>query len=179
MNLKNKLEKRNISLEELSGILTIPLHLLKEIADEEIDLEDCKYKYVKKLASFFGVSTDFLVYKEERFDIFRSNLHHELKNKGDIGIVEKILSNRLIDYYVFHEDYIKAMYLLATLDYLSKKNNIEICKNYNTMREKRFQDPIFMGKNLFGVEDLEEEKKKCIPEFLKYNIFEGDLYDAI
>jgi len=174
MQLKKELEKRNIDPEELASIISMPISLLNDILEENIELEDCAYKYLKGIANVLRISVDFLVYKYEMFQTFRNNLHHELKDKGDLALVYDILKGGSIDYYYYHEDYPKAFYLLALVDFLSKKHGIDLCTNYNEMRFQRLEEPFYIGDNVEG-----RSFENCIEEFKKYNIFEGDLYDAV
>ena len=74
-----------------------------------------------------------------------------------------------------HEDYLKALYLVATVDYISRKNNIPLCDKYSSVRGIQLEKPYYVGdSSLFGADE-----SKCIDEFLRFNIYEGDLYDAV
>ena len=73
-----------------------------------------------------------------------------------------------------HEDYLKAFYLVATVDFISRKNDIPLCDKYSSVRSIRLEQPYYVGdSSLFG-----PDKRECIDEFLHFNIYEGDLYDA-
>ncbi len=174
MNIKEYLNQNNISVRQMSLITAIPYSTLSDIVNERVKLEDCQYKTLKKIAVFLKVSIDDLVYQEEHFQTFRNNLHHELRLKGDVDVVLDILEEKRIDRHLLHQDMLKAMYLLSFIDYLSKKNNIPLCKEYKELRGKALDKPYYVG-------DQKESCKKdnCIEEFVNHNIFEGELYDAV
>ena len=74
-----------------------------------------------------------------------------------------------------HEDYLKALYLVATVDYVSRKNDIPLCDKYSDVRSIRLEKPYYVGDSAL----VGPARSKCIDEFLRFNIYEGDLYDAV
>lgn len=68
-----------------------------------------------------------------------------------------------------------AEHLVATVDYLSKKNDIPLCDKFSELRKIKLEQPYFVGDPSF----LRSSGEKCIDEYLRYNIYEGDLYDAV
>lgn len=89
-------------------------------------------------------------------------------------ILETIESDDVATY-MRHEDYLKALYLVATVDYLSKKNDIPLCDKYDSVRKVRLEQPYYVGDS----ELLDAPRENCLDEYLRYNIYEGDLYDAV
>ena len=52
---------------------------------------------------------------------------------------------------------------------------IPLCDKYSSVRGIRQKNPYYVGdSSLFG-----SDERNCIDEFLRFNIYEGDLYDAI
>ena len=175
MDIKAYLKEHNISVREMSLITAIPYSTLNDIVNGKVNLEECQYKTLKKIANFLKISIEDLVYEKEDFQTFRNNLHHDLMYCNDeIELVIEILEKRRIDYYMLHGDMLKGMYLLSFLDYLSKKNEIPLCKEYSELRKKTLEKPYYVG-----TQDGTNATERCIDEFVKHNIYEGDLYDAI
>lgn len=174
MNFEKELKKRNISIRTCSIESGIPYATLYPIIKEQIDIETCTYSTVARLASYLGYRPDEIVYKKEDFQTFRNNLHHRIKN-NEMEVILEILENDEISAYARHEDYLKALYLLATADYLSKKNSIPLCDKYDELRHTKLQKPYYVGDSVL----FNHDKKNCIDEFVKYNIYEGDLFDAV
>ncbi len=118
------------------------------------------------------------------FDNFRSNLCHYLKNIGDLDFIYSIIESDVITLFYEKQMYEEAIYTLAALDYVSKANKIPICTRYEPLRHLKFETVIFpkqaeivcrvMNNNSFK----EKLFKNANPEFLKYNIVEGDMRDV-
>lgn len=174
MNIKAYLKENKISVREMSMITSIPYSTLNDIVNNKVNLEECQYKTLKKIAVFLKVSIEDLVYEKEDFQTFRNKIHHDLKDNGEIETLLYILENRRIDYYMLHEDLLKAMYLISLLDYLSLKNQVPLCQEYAHIRKMSLKEPYYVGDRLNN-----QKYKNCIQEFVKHNIFEGDLYDAV
>ena len=174
MKIKVYLKENHISVREMAAVTSIPYSTLNDIVNEKVNLEECQYKTLKKIAVFLKISIDDLVYEKEDFQTFRNKLHHDLKCNNEIDVMLEILEKRRIDYYLLHQDMLKAMYLLSFLDYLSKKNQISLCQEYSELRSQSLREPYYVG------DRIETRKyENCIQEFVKHNIYEGDLYDAV
>ena len=174
MNFEKELKKRNISIRACSLQSGIPYATLYPIIKGQIDIGTCSYYTVSKLARFLGFRPDEIVYEKEDFQTFRNNLHHQIK-RNELELILEILEGDDVSAFLRHEDYLKAFYLVATADYLSKKNDIPLCDKFNNVRTLKLEHPYYVGDSAL----LRSSSEKCIDEFLKYNIFEGDLYDAI
>lgn len=174
MDIKAYLKDKKISVRAMSEVTGIPYSTLNDIVNNKVNLEECQYRTLKKIASFVGVSIDNLVYEKEDFQTFRNKLHHEIKCTDSVEIVLEILETRKIDYYLMHHDNLKALYMLSLLDYFSNQNKIPLCSEYSELRMQKLEKPYYVGdKTRFVKYD------NCIDEFVKHNIYEGDLYDAV
>ena len=111
------------------------------------------------------------------FTIFRDNLHHMLK-ESELETMLFIIKENLIPGYWDKEEPLKALYTIALLDYLCKKHGMKIAGDYDKYRNFRLSKPFYVQSpasiELYGIDEDE-----CIDEFKKYNIYEGDLYDAV
>ena len=71
------------------------------------------------------------------------------------------------------------------LDILSKKYDVPLYNRYDFYRKQKLANPLY-PKDVIYKDKLMPELKyrerilnECNPEFLKYNIVEGDIYDVI
>ena len=115
------------------------------------------------------------------FETFKSNVCHLLHDRGDIEFIRIILKERVINQLVENKLTGYSLYVLAMLDYISKENDIELCTAYDELRKLKLPELVIpvsiqLGMDLFEDDDIfQEAYKKAIPEFLKYNIMEGDI----
>ena len=61
------------------------------------------------------------------FDVFKSNVCHMVKDKGDLDFIIELLQADDIRTYWNQKQYFEALYLLAMHDYLSRINEIPLC----------------------------------------------------
>ena len=108
------------------------------------------------------------------FQTFRNNLHHDIK-RNELQTILEIIKRDDVEYYRKNSDYIRMFYLVATIDYISKKYSIPLCNKYDEIRKMKLEEPLFVG----DAKLLGKKKEAGIEEFAKYNIIEGDLYDAV
>lgn len=174
MNFENELKKRNTNIKACSIQSGIPYATLYPIIKGRVDIGTCSYYTVARLARFLGYRPDEIVYVKEDFQTFRNDLHHRIKT-NELECILKIIESDDVATYMRHEDYLKALYLVATVDHISRKNDIPLCDKYSSVRNIRLKQPYYVGdSSLFG-----PDKQDCIDEFLRFNIYEGDLYDAV
>lgn len=115
------------------------------------------------------------------FELFKSNVCHSVKLKGDIDfLIDTLQLDEIRNYYNL-KWYPEAFYLLAMVDYLSRLNNIELCVNYNDIRCQKLNNLLFpkgvlLSDCIFNTNSYKEEAlKNAIPEFLHFNIVEGEI----
>jgi len=77
------------------------------------------------------------------FDVFKSNICHQVKDLGDIPFITELLQSNQIRKLYEKKWYPESLYLLAMPDYLSRENNVPICKNYNDLRSCKLQKLVF------------------------------------
>ena len=174
MDFVVELQKQKMNIRTCSMKSGIPYATLYPIIKGQVDIGTCAYYTVEKLAKALGYRPDQIVYHKEDFQTFRNNLHHDIK-RNDLQTVLGIIEHEDVEYYRLHGDYIKMMYLVATVDYISKKYEIPLCDKYDEIRNMKLEEPFFVGDSAF----LNKGVDSGIEEFAKYNLVEGDLYDAV
>lgn len=119
------------------------------------------------------------------FELFKSNVCHRLKEKGDIDFIIDLLEKDEITEYYKRKWYSECLYLIAMLDYISRVNNVPICNRYEELRHLKLKEPLFTAGilTLAKVNNDNTIKKKAlahsIPEFMRFNIVENDIRNAI
>ena len=174
MDFVVELKKQKMNIRTCSMKSGIPYATLYPIIKGQVDIGTCAYYTVEKLAKVLGYRPDQIVYHKEDFQTFRNNLHHDIK-RNDLQTVLGIIEHEDVEYYRLHGDYVKMLYLVATVDYISKKYEIPLCDKYDEIRNMKLEEPFFVGDSAF----LNKRVDSGIEEFAKYNIVEGDLYDAV
>ena len=169
-----ELKKQKLNIRSCSIKSGIPYATLYPIIKGQVDIGNCSYYTVEKLAHVLGYRPEDIVYCKEDFQTFRNNLHHDIK-RNDLQTVLGIIEQEKVEYYRFHSDYVKMFYLLATVDYICKKYDIPVCDKYNEIRNMKLDSLFYVGDSAF----LHKDINSGISEFARYNIIEGDLYDAV
>lgn len=178
MDIKNRLRERNLSIKKCADYTGIPYSSLYAIVNGKTKLSDCKYSTVRALADFLNVPTDDLVPSVPPFQVFRNNLHHELKNSGVLCFIVKYLESNTIRQLWNSGNHAYSLYLLSMVDHLSLENGLPLSKEYRDIRNKKLCDPYYCGASRKYIESG-VIKNKPIDTFLNHNIYEGDLYDAV
>ncbi len=119
------------------------------------------------------------------FELFKSNVCHQVKEQGDIDfLIATLESNAIRDYYN-RQWYRESFYLLAMIDYLSRENQIPLCSDYDDLRCQKLQEPqypasVLVTASVMDCSDVKEQVlAQAIPEFLRHNIVENDLRNVI
>ena len=192
--LRAILQSKDLSLYELEKTSQISHATLSDIYNEKSNINNCSVLVMSKMAKALGVTIDdlydFLLYDnmslfsfDASFDLFKSNVCHELKNLGDIEFIKKYLTNNEIVALYNKKDYKESLYLLSLVDYLSKENNLPLVSEFDEIRNKKL-NRIYVSKSLYyllktRVVKVSEVFKECLTEFLKHNIVEADIRNVI
>jgi len=185
MLINEILKEKNITKYKLSQMSNVPYTTLNDICSSKTNILKCNVETVYRLAKALDVSLDSLLenYFDERpaFELFKSNVCHELKEQGDIDFLINVLEKDEIRILYNKKWYPESLYLLAMIDYISRINDIPICKEYNDIRKHKLQTIIYPSSilSLSAVGDEKEIKeeaiKNAIPEFLRFNIIESEV----
>jgi len=113
------------------------------------------------------------------FELFKSNVCHRLKEKGDIDfIIDLLEKDEITEHYKWYPE---CLYLLAMLDYISRVNNVPICSRYEELRHLKLKKPLFPAGILILAKVnndntiKEEALSHSIPEFMRFNIVENEI----
>lgn len=191
MSINEVLEQKIITKYRLWKESGVPQATISDICTGKTRIEKCSAETIFRIAKVLDVSMESLIApavrstEEERrrpaFDIFKSNICHRVKDMGDIPFIIQLLKTNQIRELYEKKWYPEALYLLAMLDYLSRENNVPICKNYNDIRNSKLQRPIYPSSVIILCKTMKSDapKEECIrmaiPEFLRFNIVESEV----
>ncbi|MGN0413846.1 MAG: helix-turn-helix domain-containing protein [Lachnospiraceae bacterium] len=189
MIINELLQKRNMSRYRLSKESGVAMTTITDICSGKAELDKCAAGTLYKIAKVLDVTVDSLlennVEKDDdyrcSFETFKSNTCHYVKDLGDIDFIIETLEEDKIRKLYDKQWYREALYLLAMVDYLSRINSLPICTNYNDIRCQKLERPCFPAGVLVsyaatGDEKIKEDAlEKAIPEFMRFNIVEGDV----
>ena len=189
MQLNRLIRQKNISLYRLAKNCGLPYTTVNDIFNGKAQLGMCSAETVYKLSRELNVSMEQLIapYLEQRisFELFKSSVCHRLKTLGDIGFIIDTLEKDEISMYFQRKWYPESLYLLAMLDYISRINHIPLCTRYDVLRQSKLSKVVYPSGILaaFAVAEDERIKKNAlrtaIPEFMRFNIAEGEVRDAV
>ena len=191
MSLNEMLEQKNITKYRLWKESGVPQATISDICTGKTRIEKCSAETIYRIAKVLDVSMESLIapavqsVDEERsrpsFEIFKSNTCHRVKDMGDVPFVIELLQSNQIRKMYEKKWYPEALYLLAMLDYLSRENNIPICKNYNDIRSAKLKQRVYPSSVIILCKTMNSDapKEECvrlaIPEFLRFNIVESEV----
>lgn len=191
MSINELLVQKNITKYRLWKESGVPQATISDICTGKTSIEKCSAETIYRIAKVLNVSMESLIApavqraEEERhrpsFELFKSNTCHMVKDMGDIPFIIQLLETNQIRNLYEKKWYPEALYLLAMLDYLSRENNVPICKNYNDIRTAKLQRPVYPSSVVILCKTLNSDapKEECyrlaIPEFLRFNIVESEV----
>ena len=115
------------------------------------------------------------------FENYKSNVCHLLHNLGDIKFLQTVLEDDTISQLDKNNLTGYALYLVAMVDYISKENSVPLCTKYDWLRKLKLPEleipvSIQLYIDICGKDETYQKiYNQAIPEFLKYNILEGDI----
>ena len=187
MQLAMLMEDRNMSTYQCSKLSDIPYTTLLELVKGKTSIAKCSAETVFKLAKALNISMDELykqlhvVESRPAFETFKSNVCHEVKEKGDIDFIIDTLEQDNVSKYWDRRWYPEAYYTLAMLDYLSRLNALPLCQNYENIRRTSLKKPLFprdieLAAKLHPSLDVKQQAlEESIPEFARFNIVEKEI----
>ena len=189
MYLDHQLQQKNMSIYRLSKESGVPYATLNDICNGKTRLEKCSAETVYRIAHALDTPMENLLvpYIDNRssFELFRSSICHRLKELGDIDFILDTLQRDEIRAYYRRKWYPESLYLLAMLDYISRLNDVPLCKEYDDLRNAKLNHTIYPASVLAmcavskDAEAKEKARKEAIPEFLRFNIVENEVRNVI
>lgn len=119
------------------------------------------------------------------FEIFKSNICHLVKDKGELSFIRDMLCSDEVSKLYERKWYAECLYLLAMIDYLSRKNDIPLYNGYDKLRtgklDKVLYPSVIMAMySLSGDESiLIKSFDESIPEFKRFNIVENEIENVV
>lgn len=194
MYLNDLLIEKKMSKYRLAKESGIPQTTIVDICSGKSRIEKCSADTIYKIAKVLNVPMERLIEQEiesyvsqqkrSSFEVFKSNVCHFVKDKGDIDFIIDTLSADEVRTLYDRKWYPEAFYLLAMVDYLSRENQVPICTNYNDIRCQRLKEVIYPASAVLSDIVMKTDKhcrecmKNAIPEFLNYNIVENEVRDV-
>lgn len=190
MYMSELLEKKNMSRYRLSKESGVAQTTIADICSGKARIEKCSADTLYRIAKTLGVTMESLIEEEMEaqaqhhrtsFDVYKSNVCHLVKDKGDIDFIMDVLTNDEVRKLYERKWYAECFYLLAMIDYLSRENEIPLCTKYNDIRSRKMKEMLYpagvilMDKAMKTDTNRKESIRKAIPEFLKYNIVEVEV----
>jgi len=185
MNINKLLEKQNITKYRLSKISGVPHTTINDICNKRVSIEKCSAETLYKLAKALDVTIEDLLAESmeyrQGFEMFKSNVCHWVKDMGDMDFIIDTLENDRIRRLYRKKWYPESLYLLAMVDYLCRENDLPICAEYGDIRSARLREPIYPSSVIAMCALSRNDKPKhdsyaqAIPEFLRFNIVEGEV----
>ncbi len=191
MELMNLLKEKQLSVYQCAKESQVPYTTLSDIVKGKTRIEKCTAETIYKLARTLHVTMEELLtecFKEDEnapnlrdFEIYKSNICHLVKDKGDIDFIIDTLKENQIRTYWERQWYRESFYLLAMVDYLSRENGLPLCNDYEDIRNCKLSEPLYpwdvvLAAKLDGSLDRKEQcLEEAIPEFLRFNIIESEI----
>lgn len=191
MELKSLLREKKLSVYQCAKESHIPYTTLADIIKGKTRIEKCTGETIYKLAKTLNVSMEELLtecFEEGEnipafrdFEIYKSNICHLVKEKGDIDFIIDTLRENQIRTYWERGWYPESFYLLAMVDYLSRENDLPLCGDYEDIRNCTLSEPLYprdiaLASRLAVSLDVREQcLKEAIPEFMRFNIIESEI----
>ena len=178
-----------MSVYECARRSGIPYMTLSDLINHKTDFKKCSIDTLYRLCQTLEISIDavvnsFYCVPISDFEAFRSTVCHMVKSMGELSFLLDSIKSNIVREKWNEGKYEECFYLLAMMDYLSRKNNIPLVTDYDDIRMNKLLEPLFprdvnLIDVLFPERNIKEEtKKNSIPEFSKFNIIETEIFDA-
>jgi transcriptional regulator with XRE-family HTH domain len=185
MNINDFLEQKNMTKYKLSKVSGVSFTTVSEITTGKTKIKNCTGETLYRLAKALDVSVEDLLadsmeYRQS-FEIYKSNVCHRVKDRGDIDFIIDMLETDEIRKLYQKRWYPESLYLLAMVDYLSRENDLPVCNEYRDIRSMRLREPIYpssvIAMSAFSHSDQPKQDSyaRAIPEFIRFNIVESEV----
>jgi len=185
MNLNDYLKEKNMTKYQFAKDSGVPFTTISEITTGKTKIQNCTGATLYKLAKAMDVAMEDLLADsmENRpaFEIFKSNVCHMVKDRGDIDFIIEILESDKIRELYQRKWYPESLYLLAMVDYLSRENDLPVAAEYSDIRasclEKTIYPASIIARSVLAKSDQPkiDSFNAAIPEFKRFNIVENEI----
>jgi DNA-binding Xre family transcriptional regulator len=191
LNINEILSRHGMTKYKLSKASGVPHTTISDICSRKTRIEKCSVETLYKISKVLGVSMEDLVeggmkggtemeYRST-FDVFKSNVCHQVKDMGDLDFIIHTLESDQIRKYFDKGWYPESLYLLAMVDYLSRENGLPLSREYNDIRAHKLAKPLFPLSVVMADAAMknsrwkDESVRDAIPEFMRFNIVESEV----
>ena len=183
MHIKHYLDEKGISVYKLAEQAGVAYPTVFNIVNGKVDIMNSALRIVKKIADALEISIDELILLCDRecdFAIFRVEQRHLVNRRGEMNYIIDVLETRRIDSFWKLGMRAEAFYLLAMIDYLSRRNDLPRCSDYDEIRQYKLEKTVYppdtaLTEKLLKKDIRRDTMKKAIPEFLEFNIVECEV----
>lgn len=195
MSVNEILWRRGMTKYKLAKASGLPHTTINDICSGKTRIEKCSAETLYKLSKPLGVSMEELIEDgmkgdaameyRSAFDVFKSNVCHQVKDMGDLDFVIHTLESDRIRKYFDKQWYPESLYVLAMVDYLCRENGLPLCREYNDIRAKKLAEPLFPLSVVMADAATKNSRWKtesvrdAIPEFMRCNIVESEVRNVI
>ena len=195
MNINEILLRRGMTKYRLAKASGVPHTTINDICSGKTRIEKCSAETLYKLAKPLGTSMEALLEDgmnggakleyRSTFDVYKSNVCHQVKDMGDLDFIIHTLKSEQIRKYYAKKWYPECFYLLAMVDYLSRENCLPVSREYDDIRSKKLAVPLYplsviMADAATNSSHWKAESiRDAIPEFLRFNIVESEVRNVI
>ncbi len=190
MELATILKQQNLSVYQCAKVANIPYTSLHDVLAGKTRLEKCSADMVYRLSKVLKMPMEEILEQSKKpdrlaFETFKSYICHEVKRKGDLDFIIDTLQANDVTRYWSQKWYPEAFYVLATIDYLSRLNDIPCCSKYDVIRSCSLKEPIYprdivLARKLSPRLNIEHKcLAESIPEFRRFNIVERSIRDVV
>ena len=184
------LEKKNMSMYKLEKTSNVSHATLSDLLNEKTKAENCSSSLIKEISSSLNMSMDDLYDKltyndlsdirfDKEFDLFKSNVAHELHSIKCKEFLRKYLTNNVIEELFVNHRKKEALYLVALIDYLCQMHNLPLPTKYNDIRNYKL-NTYYVSESLYRLMETKQILfstlyKESIPTFREHNIIEAEI----
>ena len=183
MELMSLLKEKQLSVYQCAKESHVPYTTLSDIVKGKTRIEKCTAETLYKLAKTLNVAMEELLtecFKENEdtsdvrdFEVYKSNICHLVKDKGDIDFIVDTLKENRIRTYWERKWYRESFYLLAMVDYISRENDLPLCKDYEDIRNCTLSEPLYPRDVILAakLDASLDVKEQCLKKVLQRKIW--------
>ena len=108
-----------------------------------------------------------------------------VKDKGELSFIRDMLCSDEVSKLYERKWYAECLYLLAMIDYLSRKNDIPLYNGYDKLRTGKL-DKVLYPSGIMAMYSLSGDESiliksfdESIPEFKRFNIVENEIENVV